>query len=136
MSVKKIDQTDFGEYGNCRSACFAMLLGLELIDVPNFEIGRDDLTLVEFQDRIRNWLTSNGVADFCFDIWDGWDRYIHKDQYFMAIIPSNLEGDYDHCVVYKGPELFYDPMPGNVTSKEIKQIYLLVSLMPRSRNVS
>lgn len=127
----KIDQTEFGTYGNCRSACFAMLLGLDIKDVPNFEIGRDGMTLFEFNERMRDWLESHGVAPFCFDTWDGWDRYVHKDQYFMAIIPSDLGGEYAHCVVYKGSELFYDPMPdGKPTPKEVNQIFLLVSLRP------
>lgn len=125
-----IDQTEFGAYGNCRSACFAMLLGIDIADVPNFEIGRDDLTLIEFQDRIRNWLAAQGVAEFRFSVWDGWKTYLHEDQYFMAIVSSNLGDDYAHCVVYKGSELFYDPMPGNTTSKEVKDICLLVALRP------
>jgi len=125
----KIDQTEFGTYGNCRSACFAMLLGLSIEDVPNFESGRDYMSLRAFQEQITLWLTYTGVSNFCFDVWDGWKEYIHPDQYFMAIIPSNLGEEYEHCVVYKGAELFYDPMPGNVTSKEIKQISLLVPLL-------
>lgn len=125
---EKINQTEFGEYGNCRSACFATLLGLNINNVPNFENGRDYLSLHAFQERIDIWLSSQGVSCWIFDIWAGWKEYIHPDQYFMAIIPSSLKGDYAHCVIYKGIELFHDPMVGNNTSKEINQICLFVPL--------
>lgn len=125
----KIDQTEFGAYGNCRSACIAMLLGMDLKDVPNFEIGRDGKTLAQFQYDLRGWFWDKGYDFWSNDVWNGWEKFVHSDHYFMGIIQSDLGPEFQHCVIMKGDKLFHNPLP-NSKMGELVEISYILSLSP------
>ena len=104
---KRIMQTEFGENGNCQSACLAMMLGLDLSEVPNFTA------------------LGNGVGYVCAKLQQQW--LLERGLYIWTIVPHQglpwpLPYGYyiaggpsprgiHHAVIFKDGALWHDPHP-------------------------
>ena len=104
--MKKIDQTVFTvPGGNCFSACVAMLLGLELADVPYFMGDFDDGDL--WWDRFREWLRPRGFWPLNLRCPPG--GWTPEGAYVLS--GGSPRGDFDHSVVAVAGSIFHDPHP-------------------------
>jgi hypothetical protein len=115
---KRIDQTVLGPKGNCQSACIAMLLGLSLNEVPNFNDHAD------FSGAMQDFLRRRGYTILTFPISAVELRAFQKG---FAIVGGMSPRGHNHAVLYKDGELWHDPHPerGGVEVGAMDVIYPL-----------
>jgi hypothetical protein len=111
---------------DCFNACLAMMLGLELNDIPEFSPSD------YFYNEARGWLHSMGWELFYQDTekhWEGWKKWFHADQYTIG--QEHWENGNRHAFIMKGSERFFDPTNENNDGKgELVGIYFLIPLKP------
>ena len=99
---QRIDQTVLGQKGNCHSACLAMLLGLRLDDVPNFNDAAD------YHGALHSFLARFGYTILTFPISAVELRAFQKG---YAIVGGTSPRGYNHAVLYRDGQLWHDPHP-------------------------
>jgi hypothetical protein len=116
--VKKQHQTKFGEGdGNCFATCVAMLLDLDVDDVPNF-VHAGDFWWSDFTD----WLNDRGFSAIvvCMRTKGAWSGSMACWSHALCIVSGpSPRGDFDHAIVGRmtgaeGAELYevvHDPHP-------------------------
>lgn len=115
---RRIDQTVLGAKGNCHSACIAMLLGLSIDDVPNFNDSAD------YNGALQAFLRDRGYTMLTFPISATELRVFQKG---FAIIGGMSPRGHLHAVLYKDGELWHDPHPerGGVEVSAMDVVYPL-----------
>ena len=108
-------QTEFGEFGNCMSACIASILDIPLRDIPNFTLYKD-----RWFPEMRNWLIARGYEPiYHYQIdridWDNFPACISgwENLEFLPYYMHNGKSPrgYGHATVgYKG-KMIHDPHP-------------------------
>ena len=106
---KKLQQTALTlPDANCFATCLAMLLGLDVEDVPNFH--SDD----EYQwfFKYKEWLGGIGYDILALggESWDGEAKNTQPDVYCIASGRTG-SGNLLHATVYKKDKLYHDPYP-------------------------
>lgn len=99
---QRIDQTVLGPKGNCQSACLAMLLGLPLEKVPNFNDAAD------YNGAMQAFLRQRGLTILTFPIGPVELRAFQKG---FAIVGGTSPRGHSHAVLYRDGELWHDPHP-------------------------
>ena len=124
---KKIDQTEFGELGNCMSACLAMILGRDLSEVPNFT----SMNLADWERYkvMQEWLNEEGFQLLTFNAWRG-DLWPPKG---FHIAGGETSRGFLHAVIIKDGKLWHDPHPSREGIKEIQTVDLLIPLVTWER---
>lgn len=120
---QRIMQTEFGAHGNCQSACLAMMLGLELADVPNFSAM--DCTDNQKYAAQGRWLGERGLFLMTVVKWQAlpWPP---SRGFYIAGGPSSR--GFRHSVIYKDGELWHDPHPDQSGITEVQDIDLVLPL--------
>lgn len=125
----KITQTIMGAYGNCQSACLAMMLGIPLESVPAFsQIAQDTGDEKAFAAQAE-WLRERGWGMLTVVKWQSLPWPPHQG-YFIAGGPSPR--GHRHSVIYKDGELWHDPHPEGGGISEVQDIDFLYPLNPCS----
>jgi hypothetical protein len=123
VEPRKIQQTEFGHDGNCQSACLAMMLGLEIDQVPNFT--RMGLNGNELRDAMNDWLRPFGLWFITFVKWQGlpWPP---KHGYFIAggVSPRGVR----HAVIIKDGKLWFDPHPDESGIDDVTDVDVILPL--------
>ena len=121
----KLDQTEFGQHGNCQSACLAMLLGLDISDVPNFNATPGDNNAK--WNAMREWLAARGWGIITIVPWQGlpWPP---SRGFFIAggVAPRGSR----HAVIYKDGALWHDPHPERAGIASVDDLDILFPLNP------
>jgi len=118
---RKIMQTEFGKNGNCQSACLAMMLGLELSDVPNFSaLDCDDNGKYKAQ---GDWLRERGL---CIVTIVKWQALPWPIRYGFYIAGGVSPRGFRHSVIYKDGELWHDPYPEGGGIEDVQDIDLIL----------
>lgn len=118
----RINQTEFGELGNCQSACLAMLLAVTLDEVPNFT-AMDCSDVQKFIEQDR-WLHARGWAIVTLGQWES----RHVAGWYIAGGPSPR--GIEHSVVYHAGVQWHDPHPDHTGLLKVTTIDLLYPLTP------
>lgn len=115
---QRIDQTVFGPKGNCQSACLAMLLGLPLSEVPNFN------DYADYNGAMQEFLAHRGYTILTFPITDVELRAFQKG---FAIVGGMSPRGRLHAVLFRDGELWHDPHPdrGGVVVSAMDVVYPL-----------
>jgi len=124
---RKIDQTVMGRYGNCQSACLAMLLGAELSEVPNFaQLAQDQGNAAAYTAQ-GEWLRERGWTLLTVAPWQGlpWPP---AHGYYIAGGASPR--GFRHAVIFKDGELWHDPHPSRGGIANVDDVDLLYPLNP------
>lgn len=124
---QRIDQTEFGELGNCQSACLATLLGVRIEDVPNWTaMPCSDNQKYE---RMKAWLRERGWWLLTVVPWQGipWPP---REGYYIAggVSPRGVR----HAVIFKDGKLWHDPHPERGGIADVQDIDLLMPLRPHA----
>ena len=109
---QRIDQTEFGDKGNCQSACIAMLFGLQLADVPNFTLVGDEYKQSE---AMWTWCHARGI---------GYSRVApsrHDGNGFYIAGGISRRGLL-HSVIYRDGKLWHDPHPDRTGIAAVTEI--------------
>lgn len=106
------------------SACLAMMLGMEITDVPNFT--SMNLTDQERYDAMQEWLATVGYQILTFDKWKG-SLWPPRGYYIAGGMTSR---GFLHAVIMKEGELFHDPHPDREGIKLTENVDLLIPLQP------
>lgn len=127
IAPTKITQTVMGKYGNCQSACLAMMLGLPLESVPNFAQLAQDTGDNEAYAAQGAWLRERGWGILTVVKWQSlpWPP---RHGYFIAGGPSPR--GHRHAVIYKDGALWHDPHPEGGGISEVQDIDFLYPLNP------
>lgn len=116
-------QTDFGETGNCFSACLASVFYIPIEDVPNFYnvAGNDPAA---WWGAVRDWLRDRGfgVMSIQADLIDQFEG--------LFIVGGESERGIEHAVLYQNGKVIFDPHPSNVGVKDVTSVDLLYPLDP------
>jgi hypothetical protein len=114
---KRVMQTELGPRGNCQSACLAMLLGLELSEVPNFAVSD------ETWEQQASWLLARGLWRLTVVPWQGlpWPP-AHGFYIAGGVSPRG----HRHSVIYRAGELWHDPHPEGGGIQEVQEVDLLL----------
>lgn len=116
-------QTDFGEIGNCFSACLASVFYIPIEDVPNFYnvAGNDPAA---WWGAVRDWLRDRGfgVMSIQADLIDQFEG--------LFIVGGESERGIEHAVLYQDGKVIFDPHPSNVGVKGVTSVDLLYPLDP------
>lgn len=115
--MKPVDQTIFEDgKGDCLRACVASILGIPILDVPNF-------AEFDYFTTLHHWLGIRGIrfvevrfasSEHCRSAWYG---YSHQPVLLWGDSPRNRPdgGRKQHAVVAKskgyGFEMIHDPHP-------------------------
>jgi hypothetical protein len=118
----KVLQTEFGELGNCQSACLATLLGLPIDQVPNWT------ALTTFSDNekyraMQQWLRERGWHLFTVNA---------IPQHGYCIAGGKAARGLYHAVIYKDGAPWHDPMPGGGGLISADEADLLVPIAPHT----
>lgn len=121
---QKIDQTEFGEFGNCQTACIAMLTGIPFEDIPNFtytanELGERNAFLAQ-QEFLNNY--GFGIITLQYDLSVSLRGYL--------IVGGMTDRGFNHAVIYKNGNLWHDPHPSRDGIKKIEEIDIVYKLNP------
>ena len=135
MSVEpqRIDQDEFGPYGNCQSACLAMLLGVPLKEVPNFSViamEKGDAAACAAQSE---WLLERGWALLTIVPWQGIPWPPARGFYIAGgVSPRGIR----HGVIYKDGALWHDPHPSRGGIASVDDVDLLYPLNPAAARLA
>lgn len=125
IAPRRIDQTEFGPQGNCHSACLAALLGVSVMEVPNFNTGARDGN--DYKKALDDWLAARGWASISIVPWQElpWPP---KSGYYIAsgISPRG----HNHAVIYKDGGLWHDPHPERGGIAKVELVDILYPLNP------
>ena len=105
--MKKINQDQFGDKGNCFAACVASILELPLDAVPNLCQGDSDWFLGFIQ-----WLDFYGLSSLNINIEQD-NRELLLKKFCRGYHIAGVENDngIKHAVVIKNGSIVWDPMP-------------------------
>ena len=124
IEPQRIDQTEFGENGNCQSACLAMMLGLEITDIPNFTTsGQTD---IERYKAMQDWLAERGFQLLTFETWTG----IFWPPRGFCIGGGKSPRGIEHAVILKDGQLWHDPQPERSGVEKVTTVDLLIPFYP------
>ena len=116
-------QTDFGDVGNCFSACLASVFDIEINEVPNFYnvAGNDPAA---WWGAVRDWLRDRGfgVMSIQADLIDQFEG--------LFIVGGESERGIEHAVLYQNGKIIFDPHPSDVGVKKVTSVDLLYPLDP------
>lgn len=121
FSVKPQKQTILGEEGNCFATCVAMLLDMDVQDVPNFCHGDEE----DWHSRFRHWLRARGYM--CF-LTSG--PMENVDSAYIASGPGPRGRR--HSVVIQPTEegdIIYDPHPSDEGLIEVQEYEYILRFM-------
>ena len=123
--MQRIMQTRLGDTGNCMSACLAMVLGLEIEQVPNFFdlAGRDS---EKWWQEIRMWLRPRGYDFVLISASASWITGIGG----ALIVGGQTDRGTSHAVVYLDGKLFHDPHPDGTGLIEPEDVTLIYPIDP------
>lgn len=129
MNWKPQKQNQFGEQGNCLSACLASLLNLPLTEVPNFfeacnwDEHKSDL---KWAKAVEKFLADFGLGIMEFSYHPSFSVLLQGK--YMVSGPSPR--GYNHAVIYEKGRLVFDPHPeGGGLIKE-EGVSLLYPILP------
>ena len=126
--MKKVDQTEFEDKGDCWRACLAGLLGLGLEDVPVDCTPHGDAD--NWRDELRKWSVKS------FGLSPVFLRIEHTDTVadFVPVCGCIVIGrgprGRDHCVLFKKGKLWHDPHPSRDGLVKCKLVVLLAAADP------
>jgi hypothetical protein len=120
---QRIDQTEFGELGNCMSACLAMMLGLRIDEVPNFSAM--NLTDNQKYKAMQEWLLNLGYQLLTFEA----AGLLHMLRGYCIAGGASPRGFF-HAVIIKDGVLWHDPHPDRSGINKVGEIDLLIPLYP------
>jgi len=123
-----IDQTEFGDEGNCVQAAIASILGLRLEEVPNFiklHPGDSTESVCEFWDAVEDFLEDRG---WWFKPIPMGEKEGRPDVPYLAT-GKTVRG-FNHMVVMKGHDMIHDPHPDRDGLIKADHGWLLVPLDP------
>jgi hypothetical protein len=123
VTPERIDQTVLGPKGNCNSACLAMLLGLRIEDVPNFNDSSD------YNGAMQDFLAGHGYGILTFPIGAIELRAFHKG---YGIAAGESPRGHNHAVLYFDGELWHDPHPDR-SGVEVSAMDVVYPLRPFAR---
>lgn len=110
------DQTAFGAKGNCLSACVAMVLGLSITSVPQFNDAAD------WYEALREWLKQRGFAPLF---------YLASEHvppgYSIAGGTCSRSSRLHACLAYEG-RIVWDPNPLRHELVKIRDYIAIVTL--------
>ncbi len=128
--MKRIDQTVIGPKGNCFSACLAMMLGLDIREVPNFcdAQGFDEDPGPAFMRYAHAWLAGKGWGHITLDAPNMVFKRHHSRGYVIA--SGMTKRGFLHSVIYKDGELWHDPHPDHSGIDAVLEVDLIFPLNP------
>lgn len=124
IEPRRIMQTVIGPQGNCQSACLAMLLGLDLAAVPNFNDGGPPH---EFGQRQLAWLAARGLYSMTFTKWEGGGFFSFPPPGYFITGGVSPRGN-RHAVIYRDGELWHDPHPEGGGLIEVQDVDFILPL--------
>lgn len=118
---KRIMQTEFGPDGNCQSACLAMMLGIELEEVPNFtRLGKGvGFMCAKLQ---QEWLLARGLYIWTIVPHQGLPWPLPYGYYIAGGISQR---GHRHAVIFKDGALWHDPHPDGGAIAEVEDLDLI-----------
>lgn len=137
--MNKIDQTKFGkENGNCFSACVAMLLGMDLDDVPFFMgnepapwLSKGDMDVEDWFGKFNAWLKQRGWFAVMVTYHEDDGTWEFGPHILSGVSPRSTDDDiFHHSVVAIGDEVFHDPHPDRSELRTCDDRIFLVPLEP------
>jgi hypothetical protein len=124
--MKKLNQTKYGEEGNCFAACIASLFEVEIADIP---------FLAEYKNWDEYLNVLNSILRNKFEVillhgdFKDWEDYLKEnyiDSYYIVSGDSNK--GLEHAVIYKNGELFHNPNNLGTEIINIKHVYVFLKL--------
>lgn len=115
-----VDQTQFGEQGNCFAACVASILEIKLDEVPNFCAKPDGWWL-----RFLRWMSDRGWGVIVLDLVDSEGAsaaaFLNRIQGYAWIGSGPADRGLLHAVVYCGREMVHDPHPSRAGLQKLEE---------------
>jgi hypothetical protein len=112
-----------GKEGNCTQAVVASILGLDLDEVPDFNLlHKDDPHAGPYWQHLEEWFAERG---WCFLIGPGDRSY---ETYYLAAGPSPR--GVSHFVVMRDGAVVHDPHPSRAGIERISHTWVLMPLDP------
>lgn len=128
--MKPVDQTLFGDEGNCMQACIASVLELPLDDVPNFmalhRAGKS------WTHTLRDWLAERGLA-YVEVQFNGFGTFSMMPQTYHLIGGGSPRGQEEgHCIVGFAGTMVFDPHPSRAGLATWDDYGFFIHLFPRT----
>lgn len=121
-----VDQTEFGQRGNCMAACLASILEIDIQKVPDFYQSDVNEPRVGWWNELRQWLAGFGVAPLLLagheSLRDTW-----------AIAGGRGPREFGHNVVWRNRQIVHDPHPSRAGLLEIEDYIFFVAMDPALR---
>lgn len=96
--MEKLNQTEFKDMGNCFQTCLAMMLDVEIEDVPHFPLKYADRT---WWKECRKWFCGIGIRIICYD----------RPLYCITnIISYERDCGCYHAVIVRENKIFHNPL--------------------------
>jgi hypothetical protein len=124
--MKKLNQTKYGEEGNCFAACIASLFEVEIADIPFLA---DYKNWDEYLSVLNSILRNKFEVILLHGEFKDWEDYLKEnyiDSYYIVSGDSNK--GLEHAVIYKNGELFHNPNNLGTEIINIKHVYVFLKL--------
>lgn len=123
--MRPVDQTEFGERGNCVQACVASLLELPLEAVPHFLLDENgELDEHRAWKRMDTWLAGRGLERKMFYLWPGWEKCMRAQGFHL--IGGDGPRSRGHLVVGCSGTMIHDPHPSRAGLVKPEEFWFLV----------
>ena len=128
IAPKRIMQTVFGDRGNCYSACIAMMLGIELEQVPHWAAdfpANEKADSTKMLRAANEWMAQRGLQIVTVVVGGLLPWMMPKGFYIAAGFTSRGT---NHAVIYKDGELWHDPHPEGKGVENVDEIDFILPL--------
>ena len=123
LTFTKVYQTEYGDIGNCLSACTAFILGKSINEVPNFNISMDG----QYASEDQFWYNFTAYLHLVGYTWT-----LYQPEHDITSIPYCIgvidEDDEHHAVVLRYGKFYYDPAGPDIKSVDYDKIIHFIIL--------
>jgi hypothetical protein len=119
---RRIDQTKFGEAGDCFICCVAMLLGVDVSEIPA------DVSSADQFFAIRRWALTRGYRVVTFSATP--DLVADQLAQGFVIASGKSSRGLPHAVIFKDGALWHDPHPSREGFERVDEVDLFIPLLP------
>jgi hypothetical protein len=113
--MKKVYQTEFGDKGNCLSACISTITGIKINKLPKIDLYDGWLR------RYNSGLKYHGYV-LLYDKSCNISAYLDGGCYICA---GKTKRGTHHAVVFKNGKMIHDPHPDGTGLQGISEMYYL-----------
>jgi len=116
-------QTEFGEKGNCFSACLASLFDLHIEEVPNFFLTHGS-NATDWWNGVRQWLKIKRYGLITLEL----NQFLLEELKGYYIVSGQSPRELQHSTIWRNGTMVHDPHPDKTGLLKCEYVDLIYPL--------